>query len=257
MLQPASAILAVLLLLGACTRSVELYSGLSEVDANEIVATLISHGLQSSKLATKQGFGVSVEHRDLGASVSLLRAEGLPRHAYAAMGEVFRKDGMISTPTEEKARYLYALSQELESTLSNIDGVVLARVHPVLPERLAPGEPMLPSSCAVFIKYQPGWDIDRYEGRIRQLVIASIPGLSGGGKVSIVFVQASSAHKPNAIGARRVGDPAGGQVHASPQVAAWVATVLGLAGATGAAAWFLHFRNYWPRPVAKPVRKGE
>jgi type III secretion protein J len=252
-----SAIVASLLLLGGCARAVELYSGLSEVDANEIVAALTSHGLQANKSATKQGFVVSLEDRDLAEAVSLLQAQGLPRHAYAGMGDVFRKDGMISTPTEERARYLYALSQELENTLSNIDGVVLARVHPVLPERLAPGEPMLPSSCAVLIKYQPGWDSDTYEERIRQLVIASIPGLAGGGKVSIVFVPASNAHESNTNGARRGGDQVQGQVHASRPVVAWVATILGLAGCTGAAVGFLRLRKYWSRSVAKLVREGE
>ena len=116
---------------------------------------------------------------------------------------------------------------------------------------------MLPSSCAVLIKYRPGWDIDMYEGRIRQLVIASIPGLSRGGRVSIVFVQAATASDSNAIGARRVGDQAVGQVHALPQVAAWVATVLGLAGTAGAAAWFFRLREHRPSSVSKPVREGE
>lgn len=186
------------LLLAACADSVELHSGLSERDANEIIATLLSNGIHGRKASNKQGFIISVGETDLAAAVALLHEHGLPRNAFARMGEIFKKDGMISTPVEERARYLSALSQELENTLSQIDGVVLARVHPVLPERIVPGEPVQPSSCAVLIKYRPGWEPDAYEERIRKLILASIPGLAGSSgsasmKVSVIFVPATPA----------------------------------------------------------------
>jgi len=188
--------LAVLLLcaaLAGCSDSVDLHTGLSERDANEVTAALLDNGIQGQKeAANKQGFVVKVRKKDLAASVALLREHGLPRNAFSRMGEIFKKDGMISTPVEERARYLYALSQELENTLSQIDGVVLARVHPVLPERIVPGEPVQPSSCAVLIKHRPDWDAEAYEARIRSLVLASIPGLADlPQKISIVFVAAT------------------------------------------------------------------
>lgn len=180
-------------LLCACAREVELHSQLNESDANEIVAALLNNGVKAHKNVSKRGLGVVVDEDRLSDSVAILQARGLPRHAYAAMGDVFRKDGIISTPMEERARYLFALSQELENTLSQIDGVVTARVHPVLPERVAPGEAVQPSSCAVLIKHREGWDGGAYEERIRRLVLAGIPGLAGGGgRVSIVFVPASN-----------------------------------------------------------------
>ena len=182
-------------LMAGCSSEIELHSGLNEADANEVVAALTAVGIDPSKAQEKKGFSVRVPTSQLSAAVAALRAQGLPRNAFARMGEVFKKDGMISTPMEERGRYLFALSQELESTLSQIDGVILARVHPVLPERTLPGEPAQASSCAVFIKHRPDFDAALYEERIRQLVAAGIPGLAQGGrtKVSVVFALAGVA----------------------------------------------------------------
>ena len=196
---PRSGILALLVLAvvlaTGCAREIELHSGLNEADANELVVTLAAAGVQASKNQVKQGFSVTVAPDQLSFAVSILRAQGLPRFSFARMGDVFKKDGMISTPMEERGRYLFALSQELESTLSQIDGVVLAKVHPVLPERSYPGEPAQVSSCAVFIKHRADFDPLLYEDRIRQLVLAGIPGLGASTerdevprpRVSVVF----------------------------------------------------------------------
>jgi type III secretion protein J len=232
-----SSVLAPLLLLAACSHTQQLYAGLSEADANDVVAALLNNGIPATKASAKQGFVVSVGDADLAAAVPLLREHGLPRDAHTRMGEVFKKDGMISTPAEERARYLSALAQELESSLSQIDGVVLARVHPVLPERIVPGEPVLPSSCAVLIKYRPGWNPDDYEDGIRHLVLASIPGLEqssdAGHGISVVFVEAEPVAP-----------------RAAPSNNArywWAGAAATLAVAAGAGAYGRRGRWRWPR----------
>lgn len=190
----APVVLAVALVAG-CGREIELHSGLSEADANELVVALAAAGVQAGKNPVKQGFSITVPADQLSFAVSVLRSQGLPRFTFARMGDVFKKDGMISSPMEERGRYLFALSQELESTLSQIDGVVLAKVHPVLPERTFPGEAAQVSSCAVFIKHRADFDPVLYEDRIRQLVLAGIPGLGSAPerdeparqRVSVVF----------------------------------------------------------------------
>jgi type III secretion protein J len=185
--------LCAILLLGllcACSKVVDLQSGLNDADANEIVTVLNRHGIQAEKRQTKEGVALSVKDSDLSRATDAMRAAGLPRRSLASLGQVFKKEGMISTPLEERVRYIHGLSAELEFTLQQFDRVVAARVHVVLPERVAPGEPIQPSSAAVFIKYVPPLDEDTVIPRIRNLVASSIPGLAGDdgkNKVSVVL----------------------------------------------------------------------
>jgi type III secretion protein J len=186
-----------LALLTGCKEMTTLQSGLTDAEANEIVATLQDDGISVQKRAAKDGIAISIEEQDMSRATALLAAKGLPRHRQARLGEVFKKEGLISSPLEERARYIYALSQELEYTLVQIDGVIVARVHVVLPEKIAPGEPVQPSSAAVFIKHSAGLDPDVVLPRVRQLVARSIPGLgvSALDKVSVVFVQGTAPAK--------------------------------------------------------------
>ena|SRR5471032_317157 len=181
-----------ILLLAGCGERMELHRNLSEQDANEVLAELASKHIDAQKRLDKNGVAVLVASDDISRAVRALEAVGLPRRSRSSLGEVFRKEGVISSPLEERARYLYALSQELEQTLSQIDGVVVARVHVVLPERIAPGEPVLPASAAVFIKHRAELDPDSVLPRIRRMVASSIPGISGADdkKLAVIFVPA-------------------------------------------------------------------
>ena len=186
-------VMAVLLIQG-CSDQMELHRALLEQDANEVIAELADKQVSAEKKAEKLGITVLVSREDMARSVRILQAAGLPRQSQSSFGEVFKKEGVISTPMEERARYLYALSQELENTLSQIDGVIKARVHVVLPERVAPGEAITPSSAAVFIKYREWLDPDVILPRVERMVAKSIPGLTGNEdeKLAVVFVPGQS-----------------------------------------------------------------
>lgn len=192
MFMRAFSTLLLCLLLTGCDERAALHSHLAEQDANEVIAELADKNIEASKQIDKDGLTVLVEQADMNSAVHVLEAAGLPRRSRSSLGEVFRKEGIISTPMEERARYIYALSQELESTLSQIDGVVLARVHVVLPERVAPGEPVQPASASVFIKHTSALDPDSITPRVRNLVASGIPGMADAaqntGKLSVVFV---------------------------------------------------------------------
>lgn len=188
-----------ILFLAACAREENLQTGLHDMDANEIVALLNRYGIEVKKQPAKDGVTLSVKDSEIARATELMQAAGLPKRHRANLGDVFKKEGMISTPLEERVRYIHGLSQELEDTLQKFDNVVSARVHVVLPERVAPGEPIQPSSAAVFIKYREPFDADSNTLRIRSLVAGSIPGLSNiedRSKVSVVFVPAASAPQP-------------------------------------------------------------
>ncbi|WP_200843421.1 type III secretion system inner membrane ring lipoprotein SctJ [Pantoea sp. 18069] len=199
-------VLVTCLMLAACGGRVDLMGAIPEDEANEVLAALINASIPTQKVPGKEGMvGVRVASDNVGRALEVLRDKGLPRERFAGMGQVFKKEGLISSPLEERARYIYALSQELSNTLSKIDGVLTARVHVVLPERGTAGETGVPSTAAVFIKHQDGYNLEIIQPQIRRLVTNSIPSLTAD-RVSVVFVasQARAGAAPPEGGARQM-----------------------------------------------------
>lgn len=193
-----AALMCAALLLAGCARQASLQAGLNHADANEIVTLLTRYGIDASKVVGKDGVAVSVDAKDIARATAAMQAAGLPRRGRADLGTIFKKEGMISSPLEERVRYLHGLSEELGFTVQQFDRVIAARVHVVLPERIAPGQPVQPSSAAVFVKYRPPIDEDALVPRIRNLVVGSIPGLAtaaadGQSKVSVVLEPSDAA----------------------------------------------------------------
>lgn len=177
-------------LLAACGARVDLMGAIPEDEANEVISALLKASIPAEKIPGKEGrVGVRVDASQVGRALEILRENGLPRERFAGMGQIFKKEGLISSPVEERARYIYALSQELSNTLSKIDGVLAARVHVVLPERGVAGEVGVPATSAVFIKHQEGYNLEIIQPQIRRLVTNSIPGLTAE-RVSVIFVSA-------------------------------------------------------------------
>ena len=166
-----------LVLLAACGRA-EVFGKLSEGQANEMIAVLQRAGIQSEKKdGGEAGWTLTTAKGDFGRAVEVLQAQGYPRQDFATLGTVFKKEGFVSSPTEERARLNWGLSQELSRTLTEIDGVVQARVHLALPEDAPLADQKAPASASVFIKYRQGTDINGQIGKIKALVVNSIEGL--------------------------------------------------------------------------------
>lgn len=190
--------------LAACGTKVDLLAAIAEADANEVIAALVNAGIPATKVSGKEGMvGIQVDAANSARAVDTLRQVGLPRENFSGMGQVFQKSGMISSPLEERARYLYALSQDLSSTLTRIDGVLFARVHLVLPEKGSALEKDSPSSAAVFIKHRPEFDLELLQPQMRRMVVNSIPGLSTE-RVSIVLVPSAASVASTSDNATRV-----------------------------------------------------
>ena len=187
---PHAALLA-LLLLGGCGAQ-EVYGKLSESSANEMVAVLSQSGIRAAKVAgEKEHWSVTVSPDDFARAVETLRAQGLPHETYDSLGTVFKKEGFTSTPLEERARLIYGLSQELSRTISEIDGVVQARVHLTMPEADPLSREAKPSAASVFVKYRSGFDLRSQTAAIKSLVTNGIDGLTYD-RVSVVMVPAQS-----------------------------------------------------------------
>ena len=170
---------AAAILLVGCDKEATLHSGLPERQANLVMAALLDAGIDCHKSPGDEGtWNVSVVESRFADAVNLLEEKGLPRRNFNGVAEVFKKTGMISSPTEERIRFMDALAQDLSRTISGIDGVVDARVHVVLPENDPFARNTLPSSAAVAIRSRWDSDVTDLVPSIKGLVKNAIEGLA-------------------------------------------------------------------------------
>ncbi|MEZ5840542.1 MAG: type III secretion inner membrane ring lipoprotein SctJ [Hyphomicrobiales bacterium] len=157
----------------------ELYTGLDERETNEMTAVLTNEGIGTSRERDKDGnYSLQVERGDFARAVSVLSAHGLPRQQFAGLGEIFNDEKLVSTPFEERARFMYALNQELANSLTQISGVVSSRVHIMMPETSPLDRQKAPARAAVFIYHNPGADMRRHVPLIKNLIVNSVDGLN-------------------------------------------------------------------------------
>jgi type III secretion protein J len=197
-LSPLALIAAVLcaFILGGC-RS-DLYTGLDERQANEMVSTLLRRRIYATRTARQDNlFAVAVDESDFARAVQVLNEHGLPRQNFSNLGEVFKNEGLVKSPAEEKAKWIYGLSQELSKSISEMDGVLSARVHIVLPENDPLRQQSIPSSASVFIRHQASAPITDRIPQVKMLVANGISGLTYD-KVSVSLVPVENTHEEEA-----------------------------------------------------------
>ncbi len=182
-------LLALAALLGGCRG--DLFSDIAEEDANEIIDTLYAAGIDSRKEpAGEKAFRVQVDSSRMADALRATRERGLPRQRYADLCTLFKKDSLVSTPSEERMRFICGTSQELSHTISTIDGVISARVHPVIPFNDPMAEKIKPTSASVLIKHSANVDLQALGPTIKNLVVHAIEGLTAE-SVTLNFVVAN------------------------------------------------------------------
>src|SRR5262245_27429949 len=236
-----------LALLVGCSNQ-ELYGQLSERQANEMVAVLRSAGIDAEKQSHEGKFSVLTAKGDFPQAVRMLNAQGYPRESFDSMGKVFKREGFVSSPLEERARLMHAMSQEISNTIANIDGVVTARVHLVVPERNPLIDKPQPAAAAVFIKHRPDRDLTSQITQIKALVVNSIEGLTYDNVTVALFpaeAMPGDARKP-APAVQAAAEPAQQASLALPLIIGSGAGAFTLAG--GIALWWR--RRSGPRAIA-------
>ena len=183
------------LLLAGCDEKATLFSNLEESQANSVMAALLDENVACAKTPGDEGaWNVQIGASDFAKAANLCERRGLPRRAHKGIGEVFKKTGMVSSPSEERIRFMDAISQDLAATISMIEGVVDARVHVVLPENDPFAKNALPSSAAVAIRAR--WDADLSDAipQVKGLVKNAIEGLAFE-KITVTVFQDEPAKK--------------------------------------------------------------
>lgn len=176
--------------LSAC--KVDLYSGLDEKQGNEMLSLLLMEGIDAEKAVGKGNtITLKVDENQLSNAIEILSRNSYPRTSFATLDDVFPPGGLISTPTEESARYNYAVSQDLASTISNIDGVLTARVHLVLPaeskDKKKKKTKVQIAKASVFIKHSNRVSLDAFIPQIKLMVANAVTGLKYENIAVVVF----------------------------------------------------------------------
>jgi type III secretion protein J len=194
----APLLLAGLLLLTGCKEV--LYSDLTEVEANEMVALLDAGGIAAGRDRDKDGiYSLTVDAAQVPAAVNLLRTAGYPRQRYQTIGEVFAGQGLVGTPFEERARFMHALNEELARTIAEIDGIRSARVQVMIPAQDRYDENAKIATAAVAIMHEQGRDLAAIVPSVKTLVSHSVPDLAYD-NVAVALFPVGAVGQPTAAG---------------------------------------------------------
>jgi type III secretion protein J len=182
----AGALALGLVALAGCN-TVELHSGMSESEAQEILVLLQQNGITATKAVVGEGkeaeWTVTVPAPDASHALQILEENDLPQSEPKGFEELFGKSKLIPTETEEKAMFLRAMSGELEKTLRSMPRVIAARVHISIPKndplrQYRLGEEPPRATAAVFMKLGPGKTTEMIrDEEIQRLVASSVEGL--------------------------------------------------------------------------------
>ncbi|GHG63753.1 flagellar M-ring protein FliF [Comamonas sp. JC664] len=175
--------LPLLLLLSVTACRERIQHGLDERQANALQSVLIERGLDARKVpeaGKKPTWSIEVADEQASDAVRILAELGLPRPQDEVGCDVFGGGGLVRTPVEESVCRVRVLERGLEKTLQSVEGVLLARVHLVVPPPPRVGQAPGPSKASAMLRVAPG-----SASRVRQssetlkvLLAGGVEGLS-------------------------------------------------------------------------------
>jgi len=131
-----SLILCLLLVIG-CGK--EIFHGLNEQQANSMILLLKMNGIEGIKYIEKSARGdswtIQVPSAQETQALMLVHQHHLPRKTHHGFEEIYQEKSLIPSSSEEKARYLDALCEEIAETLEIADEILQARVHLAIPDK--------------------------------------------------------------------------------------------------------------------------
>ncbi len=114
-----------------------LQHGLDEREANAMVVTLETRGIEADKVRDPAGddrWAVEVPSGQRTEAWALLEREGFPEPEKSGFDDFYPGGGLIPTAQEERVVLQYATARELQSSLLRVDDIIDVHVHLVLPE---------------------------------------------------------------------------------------------------------------------------
>lgn len=195
-----------LLLLGAAGCRERIQHGLEERQANELQRVLVERGVEARKVAEggkKPTWAMEVAEGQASNAVRILSELGLPRPPEEEGCEVFGGGGLVRSPVEEQLCRVRVMERGLERTLQEVEGVLLARVHLVVPPPPRPGQAAGVAKAAAMLRVAPGQVGRVREAReaLRALIAGGVEGLSADGVSLMVDEVSTRVEAPAAQGA--------------------------------------------------------
>jgi type III secretion protein J len=171
-------ILVSILLLTGC--KVDLYSNLSEQDANQMLALLLSNNIAAEKQKDSSGnVALFVEKNHFVNAVEILRQNGFPRKQFQSAEDIFPSGQLVTSPAQENTKIIYLKEQALERMFNNIEGVTSASVTIAMGVQQGAGfEKKEKPSASVLIRHSPDMNLSDFSIQIRDLILNAIPGIN-------------------------------------------------------------------------------
>lgn len=199
-------LLLLLLLLGAAGCRERIQHGLEERQANELQRVLVERGLEARKVAEggkRPTWAMEVAAGQETDAVRILSELGLPRPPEEEGCDVFGGGGLVRSPVEEQLCRVRVLERGLERTLQEVEGVLLARVHLVVPPPPRPGQVAAAAKASAMLRVAPGEAGRVREAReaLRALIAGGVEGLAVEGVSLMVDEVSTRVEAPASRGA--------------------------------------------------------